>query len=130
MKKDLSNINEIFRIRKAYQKQGIKIAINSPEIKDLIPKYHNFLDSKGKFKFVEEKASKEVQMNEKQEIVDNFKDEILSIQRKNKIEDNILTESVDFNDNTQNKSLEEKINLVLQMQKETEYIQRPKEILK
>ncbi|EAI2995283.1 hypothetical protein KN843_001767 [Campylobacter coli] len=69
-------------------------------------------------------------MNEKQEIVDNFKDEILSIQRKNKIEDNILTESVDFNDNTQNKSLEEKINLVLQMQKETEYIQRPKEILK
>ncbi|EGN8886282.1 hypothetical protein ISY27_001906, partial [Campylobacter coli] len=64
------------------------------------------------------------------EIVDNFKDEILSIQRKNKIEDNILTESVDFNDNTQNKSLEEKINLVLQMQKETEYIQRPKEILK
>ncbi|HEE9533083.1 TPA: hypothetical protein R8E37_001691 [Campylobacter coli] len=69
-------------------------------------------------------------MNEKQEIVDNFKDEILSIQKKNKIEDNILTESVDFNDNTQNKSLEEKINLVLQMQKETEYIQRPKEILK
>lgn len=130
LKKDLSNINEIFRIRKAYQKQGIKIAINSPEIKDLIPKYHNFLDSKGKFKFVEEEASKEVQMNEKQEIVDNFKDEILSIQKKNKIEDNILTESVDFNDNTQNKSLEEKINLVLQMQKETEYIQRPKEILK
>ncbi|WP_376843601.1 Eco57I restriction-modification methylase domain-containing protein [Campylobacter coli] len=126
--KDISSLGNNLSLHNYFFVKSAEIVKPNGIVNFIISSY--FLDSKGKFKFVEEKASKEVQMNEKQEIVDNFKDEILSIQRKNKIEDNILTESVDFNDNTQNKSLEEKINLVLQMQKETEYIQRPKEILK
>lgn len=48
LKKDMRNINEIFTIRNNLRKEGIIVQEDSIEIKDLLPKYSDYLDDKGK----------------------------------------------------------------------------------
>lgn len=48
LKQDELNINEIFKIRQEKKKEGIKIDEKSKEIKHLLPKYHKFLNERGK----------------------------------------------------------------------------------
>lgn len=48
LKQDLLNINEIFAIRNQKRKEGIKIDMQSEEIKHLLPQYSKFLNDKGR----------------------------------------------------------------------------------
>ncbi|BDB65728.1 hypothetical protein T36_2207 (plasmid) [Helicobacter cinaedi] len=54
LKQDVRNMKEIINIRNAKRKDGIKIDMDSPEIKDLLPQYKKLLNEKGKFIGAEE----------------------------------------------------------------------------
>lgn len=84
LKQDLLNINEIFAIRNQKRKEGIKIDMQSEEIKDLLPQYPNYLDSKGRLleSKITEFKEKEIQKQEKsQNDTHQIKSYILSIDK-------------------------------------------------
>lgn len=67
LKQDSLNMNEIFAIRNQKRKEGIKIDMQSEEIKDLLPQYPNYLNSKGRLleSKITEFKEKEIQKQEK-----------------------------------------------------------------
>lgn len=62
LEQDIRNMNEIKKIRNEKIKEGIKINLESPEIKDYLPKYKMLIDEKGNL-ISENKAKKTLEAN-------------------------------------------------------------------
>lgn len=116
LKKDLRNINEIFTIRNKLRKNGIKINMNSPEIKNLLPDYSKLLNEKGKF----------VASNLRKDDIEK-KIEIKNEEKNNIIE--IETEEIKINEIDDNSTDEEKIDILINNQKNINNFIRAKDIL-
>lgn len=118
LKRDEKNINEIFVIRNNLRKEGIKLEMDSEEIKHLLPKYTHFFNEKGKFDA--NLASEILELKSTSEEAKELKNAVLSLE-------NV---EIKFNALNEKDSLKDKINTLLANQENISKASRAKDILK
>lgn len=125
LRKDLKNVNEIFKIRNEMRKKGIKISLESKEIQHLLPEYPKLLNEKGKFA-----PNEENKMDLQDDKPNEIKLELDFMQNENqtKIEEEVKILDFGKNDNT-----EDRMKILFQNQNNLEQSTnqvRPSDILK
>ncbi|EGK8000733.1 hypothetical protein IO363_001145 [Campylobacter upsaliensis] len=118
LKKDEKNINEIFAIRNKLRKEGVRLEMDSEEIKHLLPKYTHFFNEKGKFDA--NLASEILELKSTSEEAKELKNAVLSLE-------NV---EIKFNALNEKDSLKDKINTLLANQENISRASRAKDILK
>lgn len=119
LKKDEKNMNEIFVIRNQLRKKGIKLEMNSKEIKQLLPKYPQFFNEKGKFD-LSLTHKKEIEQKSVEQKAKELKDVVMEVK-------NI---EIDFKRFDEKDSLKVKVNTLLSNQENINKSIRARDILK
>ena len=119
LKKDEKNMNEIFVIRNQLRKKGVKLEMNSKEIKQLLPKYPQFFNEKGKFD-LSLTHKKEIEQKSVEQKAKELKDVVMEVK-------NI---EIDFKRFDEKDSLKVKVNTLLSNQENINKSIRARDILK
>ncbi|TXE78490.1 hypothetical protein FPD46_07895 [Campylobacter peloridis] len=121
LKKDLNNMNEIFKIRNEKRKNGIKLSLEDKEIENLLPKYKNLIDEKGKL--ILEKTISLKQNNK-------FKEKVTQEQFNDKNNNIEEYEELKILDIDEELSVEKKVDILCENQENINNFIRAKDILK
>ena len=112
-------MNEIFVIRNQLRKKGVKLEMNSKEIKQLLPKYPQFFNEKGKFD-LSLTHKKEIEQKSVEQKAKELKDVVMEVK-------NI---EIDFKRFDEKDSLKVKVNTLLSNQENINKSIRARDILK
>lgn len=124
LKQDLRNLNEIMNIRNKLRKEGVRIDMQSEQIKHLLPKYPLLLDDKNKFIGVqklhldsqEEQQMREKNQNERIALSDEQQETLNYIKTLDENLAKIAEVSIDFQKFSKKDTLEVKVEVLKENQ--------------